>query len=114
MTSCKRSWMQSKTEINETRKADGEKKRVNKEDDDDPQLMGEAKTAMHDMADMLVNHSTSSSSDQLSFEDRIAMLNADQRRILNFDSVDSHLQHQKQHETGECVTSSHFECLSVA
>ena len=85
------------TEINEARKADGEEKRVNKEDDDDPQLMGEAKTAMHDMADMLVNHSTS---DQLSFEDRIAMLNADQRRI--FDSVDSHLQQQKQHETGEC------------
>ena len=72
------------------------RKRVNK--DDDPQLMGEAKTAMHDMADMLVNHSTSS--DQLSFEDRIAMLHADQRR--RFDTVDSHLQHQKQHETGEC------------
>ena len=44
-----------------------------------------------------VNHSTS---DQLSFEDRIAMLIADQRRI--FDSVDNHLQNQKQHETGEC------------
>ena len=39
-------------------------------------------------------------SDQLSFEDRIAMLNANQRCI--FDSVDNHLQHQKQHETGEC------------
>ena len=58
---------QSKTEINEARKADGEEKRVNKEDDD-PQLMGEAKTAMHDMADMLVNNSTF---DQLSLEDRI-------------------------------------------
>ena len=46
------------TEINEARQADGEEKRVNKEDDDDPQLMGEAKTAMHDMADMLVNNST--------------------------------------------------------
>ena len=82
------------TEINEVRKADGEEKRVNKEDDD-PQLMGEAKTAMHDMADMLVKHYTS---DQLSFEDTIAM--ADQKRI--FDTVDSHNQHQKQHETGEC------------
>ena len=84
------------TEIKEARKADGEDKRVNK-DDNDPQLMGKAKTAMHDMADMLVNHSTS---DQLSFEDRIAMLNADQWCI--FDTVDNHLQHQKQHETGEC------------
>ena len=84
------------TEINEARKADSEEKRVNK-DDDNPQLMGEAKTAMHDMTDMLVNHSTS---DQLSFEDRIAMLNADQRLI--FDTVDSHLQHQKQHKTVEC------------
>ena len=40
------------TEINEARKADGEEKRVNK-NDNDPQLMCEAKTAMHDMADML-------------------------------------------------------------
>ena len=47
-------------------------------------------------AGMLVNHSIS---DQLSFEDRIAMLNADQWRI--FDTVDNHIQHQKQHETGE-------------
>ena len=72
------------------------RKKVNK-DDDDPQLMGEAKTAMHDIADMLVNHSTS---DQLTFEDRTAMLNAAQRR--NVDTVDSLLQHQKQHETDEC------------
>ena len=69
---------QSKMTENEARKADGEEKRINK-DDDDPQLMGEAKLAMHDIADMLVNHSTS---DQLSFEDRIAMLNADQRQII--------------------------------
>ena len=81
--------MQSKMmDIGEARQADGEEKRVNKEDDDDPQLMGEAKTAMHDMTDMLVNHSTSN---KLIFEDRIAMLNADQRCI--FDTVDSHLQH---------------------
>ena len=71
-------------------------KRVNKEDNDH-QLMGEAKTAMHDMTDMLVNYSTS---DQLSFEDRIAMLNANQRRMS--DIVNSHLHHQKQHKTGEC------------
>ena len=82
-------------EINEARQADGEEKRVNKEDND-LKLMGEVKTAMHDMADMIVNHL----SDQLGLEERVTMLNADQRRI--FDTVQSHLVHQKQHETGEC------------
>ena len=83
------------TEINKARQADGEEKRVNKEDND-PQLMGEAKTAMHDMLDMIVSHS----SDQLGLEERVTMLNADQRRI--FDTIQSHLLHQKQHETSEC------------
>ena len=75
-------------EINEARQADGEEKRNNKVDND-PQLMGEAKTAMHDMADMIVNYS----SDQLGLEERVTMLNADQRRI--FDTVQTHLMHQK-------------------
>ena len=82
-------------EINEARQADGEEKRVSKEDND-PQLMGEAKTAMHDMADMIMNHS----SNQLGLEERVTMLNADQRRI--FDTMQSHLMHQKQHETDDC------------
>ena len=82
-------------EINEARQADVEEKRVNKEDND-PQLMGEAKTAMHDMVDMIVKHS----SDQLGLEERVTMLNADQRRI--FDTLQSHLMHQKRHETSEC------------
>ena len=72
-----------------------EKKRVNKEDND-LQLVGEAKSAMHDMTDMIVNHS----SDQLGLEKRVTMLNADQRRT--FDTIQSHLLHQKQHETSEC------------
>ena len=58
--------------------------------------MGEAKIAMHDMADMIDNHSP----DQLGLEERVTMLNADQRRMFN--RVESHLQHQKQHENGEC------------
>ena len=37
-------------QINEARQADGEEK-LSKEDDD-PQLIGEAKTAMHDVLDM--------------------------------------------------------------
>ena len=56
-------------EINEARQADGEEKWVNK--DNDLKLMGEAKTAMHDMANVIVNHS----SDQLSLEERVTMLN---------------------------------------
>ena len=71
---------QSNIKINEARLANG-KERVSKEDDD-PKLMGEAKTAMNDMFDMNVN-----SYDELSLEDRVAMLNADQRRI--FDAVKS-------------------------
>ena len=80
--------------INEARYANGKEEKVNKEDDD-PQLMGEAKTAMNDMFDMNVN-----SGDKLSLDDRVAMLNADQRRI--FDGVKSHFLHQRQHEANEC------------
>ena len=94
-------------EINEGRQADGEEKQVNKENND-PQLMGEAKIAMYDMADMIDNHS----SDQLGLEERVTMLNADQRRI--FDIMQSHLLHQKQHEISVSVTvSSHCGCLLV-
>ena len=41
-------------QINEARLASGPEERVNK-NDDDPQLMGEAKTAMNDVFDMNVN-----------------------------------------------------------
>ena len=69
-------------EINDARQADGEQRMVNKEDND-PQLMGEAKNAMHDMADMIISHT----SDQLGLDDRVTMLNGDQKRI--FDRVES-------------------------
>ena len=55
--------------------------------------MGEAKTAMNDVFDMNVN-----SCNQLSLEERVAMLNADQRSI--FDYVKSHL-HQHRHKANE-------------
>ena len=67
--------------INEARLANGKEEKVSKEDEY-PQLMGEAKTAMNDMFDMNVN-----SCEELSLEDRVAMLNADQRHI--FDAVKS-------------------------
>ena len=44
-------------EINKARQADGEEKQINK--DNDPQLLGEAKNAMDDMADMVITHRTS-------------------------------------------------------
>ena len=82
-------------DINEARQADGEEQRLST-DDNDPQLMGEAKNAMHDLVDMMGTHS----SDQLSLEEREAMLNADQRRI--YDTVREHCLHQKRHEDGQC------------
>ena len=78
--------------INEARQKDGEEEKV--EEDDDPQLIGEAKTAMTDVLTMNVN-----TSDKLSVEERVAMLNDDQRRV--FDTVKGHLLHQKCHEQRE-------------
>ena len=40
--------------------------------------MSEAKTAMHDMADMIISHA----SDQLGLDERVTMLNADQKHIF--------------------------------
>ena len=67
---------------------------VSKEDDD-PQLLGEAKTAMHDVFDM-----NAITCNDFTLEERVAMLNADQRRI--FKNVKAHLLHQQCHETREC------------
>ena len=80
--------------INEARQADGIEEKVNKEDDD-PQLLGEAKTAMKEVVEINANNS-----DTLTLEDRITMLNDDQRRI--FDKMKYHLFHQKQQEGNEC------------
>ena len=76
--------------INDARQKEGEEEKV--EEDDDPQLIGEAKTAMTDVLTMNVNS-------KLSVEERVAMLNDDQRRV--FDTVKGHL-HQKCHEQNEC------------
>ena len=73
-------------QINEARQADGEEEKLSKEDDD-PQLLGEAKTAMHDVLDMNVI-----ACNDLTLEERVAMLNADQRRI--FEKVKAHLLHE--------------------
>jgi len=66
---------QSNIKINEVRHADGEEKIS---EDDEPQLMGEAKTAMNDVIDMSIK-----SSSDLCLESRVAMLSADQWRIFD-------------------------------
>ena len=80
--------------INEAREADGKDEKVN-EKDNDPQLIGEAKTAMIDVVSMNI-----SSSDKLTLEDRVSMLNNNQKRV--FDNVKTHLVHQKCHEDNQC------------
>ena len=79
--------------INDARQKEGQEEKV--EEDDDPQLIGEANTAMTDVLTMNIN-----SSDKLSVEERVALLNDDQRRV--FDTVKGHLLHQKCHEQNEC------------
>ena len=64
-------------------------------DDDDPQLRGEARTAMHDVLDM-----NDRSCNNLTLEDRVGTLNGDQKRI--YDNVKKHLLHQQQHEANQC------------
>ena len=90
--------------INEARQADGEEEQISKEDDE-PQLIGEAKTAMNDVLDMNTN-----SSNQLNLEERVAMLNDDQRRV--FENIKAHLHHQQRHEGNEC-SCEHFKPLQM-
>lgn len=83
-------------QINEARQADGEEEKLTKEDDE-PQLFGEAKTAIHDVLDIKFYANTHNT---LTLEERVAMLNDDQKRI--FEKVTSHLLHQQSHETKQC------------
>ena len=64
-------------QINEARQAECQEEKVSK-DDDDPQLIGEAKITMNDVVDLDMNPCS-----ELSLEDRVAMLNGDQRRICS-------------------------------
>ena len=64
------------------------------EEDERPQVVGEARSAMNDVFDLQHNDDTTS------FEDLVSSLNTDQTRI--FKHVQSHLQHQGCHETGNC------------
>ena len=61
--------------------------------------MGEANSAMNDLMDLNANNADKSN--QLSLDERVSVLNVDQRRL--FENVNSHLVHQIQHEAGETI-----------
>ena len=85
----------SVTAINKARNADGVEEKIDTADDDQPQLLGEAKCAMKDVADMAVKQTSTQS-----LEERMAMLNVDQRRV--FDNIKAHPLHQEQHDSKSC------------
>ena len=72
----------SVTAINKARVADDVEEKVDTADDDQPQLIGEAKSAMKDVADMAVKQTST-----LSLEERVAMLNVDQSRVFDNSSA---------------------------
>ena len=80
--------------INEARQANMEEKEA--EEDREPQLLGEARTAMSEVLDM-----NTSTAGQLSLDERVSMLNQDQKRV--FDNVKAHFLHQKCHEASLCA-----------
>ena len=79
--------------IDKARPANPEEKEV--EQDNQPQLLGEARTAMIEILDM-----KASAPGQLTLDEQVAILNPDQRRV--FDHVIGHFLHQKSHEGNQC------------
>ena len=72
---------------------------------DEPQLLGEAKSAMDDVLDMNAN-----APEALTLNERMDIFNADQRRV--FDIFHNHLLYQQQHETEHCNCCT-FKPLSM-
>ena len=79
--------------INEARQGNMEEKEA--EEDNEPQLLGEARTAMSEVLDM-----NTSTAGHLSLDERVSMLNQDQKRVFN--NVKAHFLHQKCHEASQC------------
>ena len=91
-------------ELNEARQADQEEKCM---EIDEPQVHGEACTAMVD-----IHTINEPPADPLSVDERISMLNSDQRRI--FTRVRDHLLHQQQHELAKCHCDFKPLCMFVS
>ena len=85
--------------INEARQANAETVKENEplEEDEGPQVVGEARSAMSDIFD-LHQHD-----DSPSLEHLVSSLNTDQTRI--FKHVQQHLEHQACHESLKCTCS---------
>ena len=79
--------------ITDARKLSVPEEHGDNESDDEPQLMGEAKAAMQDVQDM-----NDSSDDDITLDERVQMLNMDQKRI--YEKVKMHLLHLLSHESG--------------
>ena len=81
--------------ITDARNLSAPEEHSHNESDDEPQLMGEAKAAMQDVQDM-----NDSSDDDITLDERVQMLNVDQKRI--YEKVKMHLLHLLTHESEEC------------
>ena len=93
--------------IDEAREADVEDEQPEYEEDDDPQVEGEAKAAMQDVVDMHDN-----AADTITLEERVDMLNADQRRVFERSRATSFTNNFTK-ATSVNVTLSLCECLLV-
>ena len=82
--------------INEARKECAVPEEEKKEEEGGMQLVGEAKSAMQDLQDLDANPPNNN----LTLEERVDMLNVDQRRV--YDNISDHLNHHKAHEDGKC------------
>ena len=87
--------------INEARQAQEEdaSDSSSQDEEDGPQVAGEAISAMHDVADLCQDND----SDGPSLEELVLSLNSDQVRVYSM--VKSHLEHQIMHECGCCNCS---------
>ena len=92
---------ESVQKINEARQAEQEQTTDldSVEEDDGPQVLGEATSAMHDVVDLHQNDKSSPG-----YKDMVASLNADQSRV--FQQVKLHLEHQSVHERNECTCTN--------
>ena len=80
-------------EARATNNADNDKDNTN--EDDSPQVEGEARSAMQDVQDL-----QDAGTDLVNLQERISMLNPDQLRV--FTKIRDHLVHQFEHEDQRC------------
>ena len=92
--------LKAKENVNEARQAAEENVPMSEpmEEDEGPQVAGEATSAMHDVANLQDNEDGGPSLEEL-----VLSLNVDQARI--FERIKQHFEHQVQHEKNMCKCS---------